>query len=263
MKKLIYLLLTVVTSTILTSCYTRVDAGYEGIKVNLYGSDKGVDNISMVTGAVWYNPVTTEVHEYPTFVQTVDYKPFKVNAKDGSEFIVDPTVSIKLVDTKAPEVFKRYRKPLNDVIEGPLYNYIKDAFRIQINQFVTDELVSNRAEFEKRIENQLRIALKNENFELIQLTSGLRYPESIVQAINAKNKAIQESLRVQNEVLVAKAEAEKLIVAAKAEKEANELKTQALTPAILQKMWIEKWDGTVPTVNGTNANMFVNLDKLK
>ena len=39
----------------LGSCaYERVDAGCEGIKVNLYGDSKGVDNISLVTGAVWY-----------------------------------------------------------------------------------------------------------------------------------------------------------------------------------------------------------------
>ena len=78
-----------------SSCRERVDAGYEGIKVNLYGSDKGVDDAVLVTGAVWYNPFTQEVYEYPTFVQTIDYKPFTINAQDGSEFTVDPTVSLK------------------------------------------------------------------------------------------------------------------------------------------------------------------------
>lgn len=36
-----------------TSCSERVDAGSEGILVNLYGSDKGVDDVSLVTGRVW------------------------------------------------------------------------------------------------------------------------------------------------------------------------------------------------------------------
>lgn len=40
----------------------KVDAGCEGIKVNLYGSDKGVDDASLVTGIVWYNPWTTTVY---------------------------------------------------------------------------------------------------------------------------------------------------------------------------------------------------------
>lgn len=42
----------------LTSCSERIDAGSEGILVNLYGSDKGVDDVSLVTGRVWYNPFT-------------------------------------------------------------------------------------------------------------------------------------------------------------------------------------------------------------
>ena len=36
----------------LSSC-TRIDAGHEGIKVNLYGSNKGVDNVELCTGMVW------------------------------------------------------------------------------------------------------------------------------------------------------------------------------------------------------------------
>lgn len=41
------------TTVLLSSCgYERIDAGCEGIKVNLYGDDKGVGDVSLVTGAV-------------------------------------------------------------------------------------------------------------------------------------------------------------------------------------------------------------------
>src|SRR3712207_6939606 len=53
-------------------------------------------------------------------------------------------------------------------------------------------------------------------------------------------------MRVQNEVKVVQAEAQKKIVAAEAEYKANELRTKALTPAVLEQMWIEKWDGRLP-----------------
>lgn len=246
----------------MTSCMEKVDAGCEGIKVNLYGSDKGVDDASLVTGIVWYNPWTTTVYEYPTYVQTVDYEPFTINAKDGSEFTVDPTVSLKIIDGQSPAVFKKYRKNLNDVITGTLYNYVKDAFRIQLNKFTTDDIVSKRDSIETAIERYLSAALNKEHFQLEQLTSGLKYPQSIVNSINAKNQAVQDKMRVDNEVLVTKAEAEKVLVKAKAEAEANKLREQALTPAILQKMWIEKWDGTLPTVTSGN-NMMLNLKDLK
>lgn len=242
----------------MTSCYERIDAGHEGIKVNLYGSAKGVEDASLVTGAVWYNPFMEQVFEYPTFVQTVDYKPFTINAKDGSEFSVDPTISLKLVDGKTSEVFKKYRKNLTEVIESTMYNYVKDAFRVQLNKFTTDEIVSMRDSIEIAIETHLYKTLLNENFMLEQLTSGLQYPESIVNAVNAKNKAVQDAMKVQNEVAVAKAEAEKLLVAAEAEAKANKLREQSLTPAILEKMWIEKWDGKLP-VYGEVPKLFKQI----
>lgn len=246
---------------IMTSCgYERIDAGHEGILVNLYGDEKGVGDVSMCTGAVWYNPITQSVYEYPTFVQTVDYAPFTINAKDGSEFTVDPTVSLKIIDSKSPAVFKKYRKSLDEVINGTLYNYVKDAFRIQLNNFSTDYIVSNRDSIEKAIEKHLSTSLSKENFQLEQLTSGLKYPDVIVKAVNEKNKMIQEAQKAQNEVAVAEAQAKKLIVAAQAEKEANELRNQALTPAVLEKMWIEKWDGKLP-VYGQTPTLFRDISK--
>lgn len=261
----------VMISMMFTSCgYERIDAGYEGIKVNLYGDDKGIDDITLVTGAVWYNPITTAVYEYPTFVQTVDYAPFSINAKDGSSFTVDPTISLKIVDGKSAEVFKKYRKEdITEVINTTLYNYVRNAFRIQLNNYTTDELVSKREEFEKAIEERLSKELLAENFKLEQMTSGLQYPQTLVNAIDAKNAAVQEAQKAQNEVLKIKAEAEKKIAAANGEAQALKIKGDAeaeynrkiaasLSPLIVQQMMLDKWDGKLP-VYGTMPTLFKDI----
>lgn len=253
----------VMTAMSFSSC-ERVDAGHEGILVNLYGSDKGVNDVSLVTGMVWYNPFTQNVYEYPTFVQTVDYPAFTINAKDGSEFTVDPTISLKIIDGQAAPIFRKYRKDVPDIISGPLFNHVRDAFRIQLNKFTTDEIVSMRDSLEKAVERQLVATLNREGFQLEQLTSGLKYPQTIVDAVNAKNKAVQEAQKAENEVKVAEAQARKLVVAAEAEAEANRLRTQALTPAVLQKAWIDKWDGSVPSViTSGNTQAFLDISKFK
>ena len=182
------------------------------------------------------------------YVLNLDYPTFTINAKDGSEFNIDPTISLKIVDGKSPKVFKKYRKELKDVINGALFNYVKDAFRIQLNKYTTDEIVSNRDMVEKAIEAHLSKALLKENFQLEQLTSGLKYPNSIVEAVNAKNAAIQKAQKAQNELAVVKAEAE-----------ANRLRTQALTPMILKQQWIEKWDGKLP-VYGSLPTLFKGIE---
>lgn len=240
------------------SCNERIDAGYEGILVKLYGSDKGVQDVSLVTGRVWYNPFTENVYEFPTYVQTINYTAFTVNAKDGSVFSVDPTLSFKVRDGQSPVIFKKYRKDIREITETTLFNYIKDAFRIEFNKYSTDSIISNREKFENSIQSNMGELLKKEGFILEQMTSGIQYPETITEAINAKNAAVQQAMRVENELKVSQAQARKLIVQAEAEAKANELRKQSLNPLLIQQQFIEKWDGKTP-IYGNAPAFFKNV----
>src|SRR5688500_11625952 len=96
-KKIIKLVAIIVSLIVLwflqPFTYENIDAGNVGIKINLYGSDRGVDNITIVTGRVWYNTWTTKIIEFPTFTQSVDYEPFVVTTRDAAEFQVDPKLN--------------------------------------------------------------------------------------------------------------------------------------------------------------------------
>ena len=232
-------------------CSERIDAGYEGIKVKLYGSDKGVQDVSLVTGRVWYNPITESVYEFPTYVQTVNYDNFTVNAKDGSVFSVDPTLSLRVVSGNSPKIFTKYRKDINEILNHTLVNHIKDVYRIEFNKYTTDSLISNREKFEAGVQEKMIKFLGGEGFVLEQLTSGIQYPESITQAINSKNAAIQKAQQAENELKVVEANAKKMIVQAEAEAKANELKQRTLSPLLIQQQFIEKWDGSTPLYGNT------------
>lgn len=240
------------------SCQERIDAGYEGILVKLYGTEKGVQDVSLVTGRVWYNPITESVYEFPTYVQTINYESFTVNAKDGSVFNVDPTLSFKVKDGFSPMIFKKYRKDIGEITRTTLYNYIKDAFRIEFNKYTTDSIISNREKFEGAIQKNMGHLLDREGFQLEQMTSGISYPESITKAINEKNAAVQEALRVENELKIAQAQARKLIVLAESEARANELRKQSLNSLLIQQQFIEKWDGKTP-LYGNSPTFFKNV----
>lgn len=257
MKTILKSSILIIIVSCLYSC-TRIESGHEGILIKQYGSDKGIQDVSLVTGRVWYNPWVEDVEQYATFIQTVDYEPFDVNAKDGSSFTVDPTLSFNIVPGNAPKIFRKYRKDLDEVSKTTILNYVKDAFRLQMNKYTTDEIVSNREKFETDVQKTLSDVLDKEGFHLEQLTSGLKYPQTIVDAVNSKNKAVQEAMKVENELRVSEAQAKKLIVQAEAEKRANELKQQSLTPMLIQQMFIEKWDGKTP-LYGNSPVMFKNV----
>lgn len=254
------------------SACERIDAGHVGVKVNLYGSQKGVDGITEVTGVVWFNPFTTKIYEFPTFVQHKEYtgeESFSINSKDGSEFRVAPILNYQVITEKVPFIFGKYRKSLENIEVGFLKTAVYDAFRIATNSYTADSLISNREGFEARVRGILEKQLNAEGFLIQQFTSNLEYPKTFVDAINAKNNAVQQALKAENDVRTAEANAkikvataqgnaDALVVQAKAEAEANRLKQSTLTPLLLQQQFIEKWDGKLP-VYGTVPQMFKSV----
>lgn len=269
-KYLVIAVLLVVGYAIQPLTYENIDAGNTGIKINLYGSDRGVDNITIVSGRVWYNSWTTKIIEFPTFTQNVDYDPFVVTTKDAAEFKVDPKLNYHVNPALVPQIYRQFRKPLQEIEQQFLRNTLYDAYRIVANDFSSDSVMSNRARFESNIEKVLTIRLAKDGFIYDQLTSAITPPESLRQMINAKNESIQARLKADNEakqadseakVKIAKAngDASALLVRAKAESEANRLRQATLTPLLLQKQWIEKWDGTLPTTSAGNQPLMLGL----
>ena len=250
----------------------RIDAGHVGVKVNLYGDNKGVSDVTEVTGMVFYNQITHSIYEFPTFIQHKEYtgeNSFVVNSKDGSEFHVSPIINYSVKREKVPAIFAKYRRSLDQIEEGFLKTSVFDAFRLATNVYTADELISNRQKFEIEVRRILEGQLLAEGFVVNQFTSNLVYPETFKTAIEAKNNAVQSALMAENKVKQAEAEAkikvataegnaQALLTSAKAEAEANRMKQQTLTPLLIQLEYVQKWDGKLP-VYGTVPQMFKNI----
>ena len=261
----------------------RIDAGHVGVKVNLYGDGKGVDDVTEVTGWVFYNPISTKIIEFPTFMQHKEYKQvvedgvvvedesFVVNSKDGSEFHVSPLLNYSVKRERVPYIFGKYRVELSMIESGFLKTAVYDAFRVVANSYTADELISNRQQFEIKVRKVLEDQLSPEGFILSQFTSNLIYPATFKKAIEAKNNAVQTALTAENQVKTAEAEAKikiaraegsakAMLTNARAEAEANQLKQRTLTPMLIQQQWIEKWNGKLPeTMLGDKTNAMIGI----
>ena len=273
-KVILVLLGLVFASLFLVNSCERIDAGHVGVKVDMYGSGKGVNDVTECTGVVFYNPITTKIYEFPTFIQHKEYKDensFVVNSKDGSEFSVSPIMNYSVQREKVPAIFAKYRRSLEEIEEGFLKTAVYDAFRLATNKYTADGLIGNREVFEIEVRRLLESQLLKEGFVINQFTSNLVYPDSFKKAINAKNNAVQAALMAENKVKQAEAEAkikvatangnaEALLANARAEAESNRLRQQTLTPMLLQQQWIEKWKGNVPTTQlGANTQVLYGL----
>ena len=191
MKNFIKFMLVAIIATFSMSSCTLVGSDEIGIKFTKFSSDSskqgGVEGTCR--GFVWYFPFTESVFTYPTTVQRKNYEPFTVNAKDASTFTMDPTIAYRLNPDKACDVFVKYRKPLEDLENGYIRTCIYEAYRTCGNAFSSDSLMSHRAEFEAAVRARLEKTLASEGFIVEEFTSQITPPSSLMEMIDAKNRA--------------------------------------------------------------------------
>lgn len=243
------------------SCFSidRIDSGQTGVMVNLAGSDRGVDDAKVETGWVVYNRFTKQLFEYPAYAQIVDYEEFDIQDKKGTIFTADPTIEYYIERDNAKKVFLRYRKDIKSLEQTAILAEVKNAYKDISGLYETDSLINNRPQFEREVESLLRERLMEKGFTFNNIQSSVKPNDALQDAIDAKNTAIQNALRVENEKKAAIAEAEKVVAAAQGKADANKLLEQSITPELLQLKAIEKWDGTMPLSVGGGTLPFLNL----
>ena len=252
-----------------TRCCTVIDSGEIGIEFHKWSTSE--ENYGGVEGTchgwVFYNPFTTSIFTYPTYIKRKTYDPFNVNARDASIFSMDPTIAYRINPDKACDIFTKYRVGIRELEEGYIRTCIYEAYRTCANQYSSDSLMSSRANFESDVRRRLEASLMAEGFIVEEFTSQITPPQALEQMINEKNMAIQSSLKAENKVKEAEANAKIKIAEAQGEAEAMRIKADgeayynrtisaSLSPMIVQEDWIEKWNGEVPTVVGSGGMMF-------
>lgn len=273
MKKFVNVFMAAIAAMFfINSCAcTVVDNSEVGLKFNKFSvTNQGQLEVTPCSGYVFYNPFTTSVFTYPVFIQRVDYKAFTVTTKDAATFSMDPVLAYQIDRSRATDIFTKYRKPLPDIEAGYMRTCIYDAYRITANNYTSDELMASRAKFESEVRSMLDKSLGDEGFIVTEFTSQIDPPASLRDMIDAKNAAVQASLKAEN--LVKEAEANAKIAIAKAQGKAESLKIQgdgeayynrvvaaSLNELLVRQYAIEKWNGELPTYNGGNGIPFINV----
>ena len=274
MKRILNLLAVAFVSIAFVSC-TIVDSGEVGIEFHKWSSDSqdygGVEGTCK--GWVFYNPFTTSVFTYPTFTQRKKYETIHVNAKDASLFEMDPTIAYHINPDKACDIFVKYRVDIAALEDGYIRTCIYEAYRTCANQYTSDSLMSNRANFERDVRARLEKSLMAEGFIVEEFTSSITPPKSLTSMIDAKNAAIQSALKAENQVKEAEANAKIAIAKAKGNAEAMKIKADAeayynrtiaasLSPMIIQEDMIEKWNGEMPKIVNGGGGMILDVNKM-
>jgi len=282
MKKILLMLL---LSLFLAGC-SDVPSGYVGIKVNLLGSDKGVDSQELGTGRYWIG-VNEKLFIFPMFTQTNVWTKDKNEGSpnddsmtfqtiEGLDVNADLGITYSLDPKKVSLIFQKYRKGIEEITNTVLRSMVRDAL---INAASTKQIESvygsKKADLIKEVEDVVRKQSAEVGIiiEKVYWIGSLRLPPSIINSINAKAAASQLTAQREQEIQQSKAEAEKLVAEAqgkadsqlaiaKANAQAINIEGDALrnNPSVIELRKIEKWNGELPQIVGSTTP-FVNLAK--
>lgn len=247
---------------------TTIEAGYVGVRVNLY-ADKGVQDEVVGTGRYFLTP-NEKMYRFPTFNQLMNYRqPFSFQTSDAMEIKAMIGVEYNIDPKKAATIFATYRKGMDEITYVNLRQYIADSLIKNATLMDVNAITQGgKAKLLDSVTNEIRAKLEPVGIRIVKLSwlDDLQYPDQVRASINAKIEATQRALLRENEVAQSKAEAEKLRVAAqgeadarltraRAEAEAIAIKAKALrdNPDILGLNAIDKWDGKLPVYMTSGA----------
>lgn len=269
---------------------TTIPPGHVGILVNQYGSNRGVQDYTTTTGYVTYNPISTSVVEYPTFVQTVKWtanpnegglndkgpgtenESITFTTRESVAVNADVSLSFQLEPEKIPAFYVKFRSDdIANFAYGFLHNVTRDAMMEIGGHYTVEEVMGNNEKFlhevRDRIQTQMTpIGVTIQQFGFI---GAPRPPQQVIDSINAAQQAKYLAQQKQNELLQTQADAAKAVASAEGQAKANQVLASSITDKLLAKQqldiqdrWIARWNGQTPTVTtGSQTLMTLPLPK--
>ena len=262
-KFLLILLLIIVIGGVFSKFFMQIKhipSGYIGVKSSIGNPlDNSVDyEVKLVKGYVIFMPLYTEITVFPTTIQTAAYDSIKVNALDGTEFIIKPRVSYLLDESKAELLYKNEKKSLGEINNSYLKEVVAHSYSTAAGTFSSDSLVSNKNAFEIEVNKILASKMGEIGLILKNTNSNLEIPQKIKDIIALRSQSLQNAILAEDKMKQAEAEAEIQLLEARTKSKEDSLKNSAMTNLAIQKMFIEKWDGKLP-VYGDTPKIYKNI----
>lgn len=273
-----------VIAVVATGCGTTIQPGHAGIVVDAYGKDRGVQSYTASTGRVWYNPITTTVFEYPTFVQSVVFTHSVDEGKAVNEEITftnadqmsiaaDVSLSYSLGIDKLPAFYVKFRSDnLSQFTYGFLRSLMRDKFNEIAGKYTIAQIMGDNGPFLSEVKRALQAELEPIGVHLesqFGFIGAPRPPKQVIESINMKAQASQLALQKQNELVQVQADAAKevaraeghakaVLASAEADARANRMLADSLTGSLVELKRLEKWNGVLPSVTG-GAMPFISM----
>lgn len=249
----------------------KVDADKIGVKDRL-GHVTG----TMEPGFKWTG-LFVGVTEYPMTVQKMKLDRIEAVDKGGQAVYANIAVNYKIKDKTIP--IKLYQEVattgnIETLVERlAIDEKIQESFKQVTVQYEALEVIEKRDEVRMKTIERIQELFPTEYFEIISITiSNIDFAESFNAAIQLKKDNTQLALAAEEKVRQSTAEAQQKVEAARGEADSKRLTADAeayalkvqreqITPLMVQRNWIDKWDGRLPTFmmgQGSSTDMILS-----
>jgi regulator of protease activity HflC (stomatin/prohibitin superfamily) len=223
------------------------------------------------SGLNFINPLTQKVTMYDLRVH-VRESSFASYTKDAQPLTAAIEYQYALNPAFAEDVAREYGS--YEILETKLSNIVEERAKIVFAHYSAMPLLENRSNLSTEVAEEVKTI---ENLFHVTFTSvvvkDIDFSDAFEASVEAKMTAEQAALKAEQDKKtaiiqaeqkkeVAAITAEAAIAQAKGEAEALEITRQALQnmpDTWVQQLWIEKWDGKLPTTQaGSDAAIIVN-----
>lgn len=239
--------------------FAIVNAGERGVvlefgQVQEQVLDEGLHFIIPVVNTVEKLSVRVQKHQIPA----------EAASKDLQDVYTDVALNWHVVPEKANTVFQQVGNE-GQIVQRIINPAIEEVLKAVMAQYTAEQIITRRGEVKAGIDEQLTSRLANYNVAVDDISLvNIHFSQRFSEAVEAKQIAEQDAKRAEFIALKATKEAEAEVNRATGQAEAQRLLRENLTPEILQKQAIEKWDGHFPTVlGGSGALPFINVETAK
>lgn len=241
----IALVLALGVATVPMSFHT-VDAGEVAV-VKYLGKAKDV----RTAGTHFDLWLTNTYQVYDAKVQNVEITTAAYSS-DAQTMSIQLTLQYQIMAESVIEIANQYGSL--EILENRIQSIAIEKTKAVLSAYKAMDIIANRAAMSPAVEEAIIEAIGEEYFVNVTavVLTNIDFSDAFEQAVEEKMIAEQQLLKAEYEnetkVAQAQAQAEALLVEAQAEAEANALLEQSLTDKILQQMYINKWDGKLPSV---------------
>lgn len=237
-----------IVASALIASFTIVPSGSSGVRVTL----GKVSDTVMESGLNFQIPLVQKTVVVNNQVQREDVQG-EAASKDLQTVTYNVSVNYNVIASESAELYRTVGKSWSEVIIRPA---IQESVKAAIAQYTAEELITSRAAVSNVMLEEINGRMSEYGINIAEINIiTMDFSPEFDAAIEAKTVATQQVLTEQQNLEKAKVIAQQKVVEAQAEAEANKTKSESITNEILMNEFLQKWNGVMPYVMGSDGNI--------